>query len=190
MKSFIRGSNGEVRCRLNQISELNFNKNGCKTKIKDMLSGFTKFKKLETDENKQLNFYSTVRRNWKILLNPYIKKWLTKKKIWQIYQTGWRPGILCSSAKIHKPIIDNCPSFWPILSAIGTPTYNLAKVLVPILSPLTVNEFTVHHSFSFVEEVANFDANCIMAGLDVESLFTNIPLDKTIENCITVQPFF
>ena len=80
MKSFIRGSNGEVRCRLNQISELNFNKNGCKTKIKDMLSGFTKFKKLEIDENKQLNFYSTVRRNWKISLNPYIKKCLTKKK--------------------------------------------------------------------------------------------------------------
>ena len=76
------------------------------------------------------------------------------------------------------------PPFRPILSAIGTPTYNLAKFLVPILSPLTVNEFTVHDSFSFAEEVVNFDANCIMASLGVESLFTNIPLDETIENCI------
>ena len=56
--------------------------------------------------------------------------------------------------------------------------------LVPILSPLTANEFTAHDSFSFAEEVVNFDANCIMASLDVESLFTNIPLDETIENCI------
>ena len=76
------------------------------------------------------------------------------------------------------------PSFRSILSPIDTPTYNQAKFLVPILSPLTVNDFTVHDSFSFAEEVANFDANCIMASLDVESLFTNIPLDETIENCI------
>ena len=33
-------------------------------------------------------------------------------------------------------------------------------------------------------EVAYVDANCIMASLDIESLFTNIPLDETIENCI------
>ena len=32
------------------------NKNNYKTKIKDMLSDYTKFKKLENDENKQLNF--------------------------------------------------------------------------------------------------------------------------------------
>ena len=83
-----------------------------------------------------------------------------------------------------KPTIDNCPSFRPILSTIGTPPYNLAKFLVPILSPLTVNEFTVHDSFSFADEVANFDANCIMASSDVPSLFTSIPLDETIENCI------
>ena len=82
--------------------------------------------------------------------------------------------------------------FWPIL------TYNLAKFLLPILSPLTVNEFTVHDLFSFAEEIVNFDANCIMASLDVGSLSTNIPLDGTIENCIndlfsnndTVDNFF
>ena len=101
-----------------------------------------------------------------------------------MYPTGSRPEILCGSAKVHKHIIDNCPSFWPILSAINTPTYNLVKFLVPILSPLTLNEFTVHDSFSFAVEVAYVDANCIMASLDAESLFTNIPLDETIENCI------
>ena len=95
-----------------------------------------------------------------------------------------RPGILYGSAKVHKPIIDDCTSFRSILSATGTPTYNLGKFLVPILSPLTVNEFTIHDSLLFAEEVANFDANCIIASLDLESLFSNIPLDETIENCI------
>ena len=109
---------------------------------------------------------------------------LTNKEYDSIYPTGSRPGILYDSAKVHKPIIDNSPFFRSILSAIGIPTYNLAKFLVPVLSPLTVKEFTVHDSFSFAEEVVNFDANCIVASLDVESLFTNIPIDKTIENCV------
>ena len=69
----------------------------------------------------------------------------------------------------------------PILSAIGTPTYNLAKFLAPILSPLTVSEFTVKDSFSFAEEIIQQNCHCHMASFDVNSLFTNIPLDETIE---------
>ena len=125
------------------------------------------------------HWFSKWQRN---ALNLYIKKNVSRKKEYDnIYPTGSRPGILYGSAKIQKPITDNCPSFRPILSAIDTPTYNLAKFLVPILWPLTVNEFTVHDSFSFAEEVANFDSYWL---LDVESLFTNIPLYEAIENCI------
>ena len=50
-----------------------------------------------------------------------------------------RPGILYSNPKIHKPVIHNLSKFRPILSAIDTPGYNLAKI--PILKPLTRNEF-------------------------------------------------
>ena len=39
-------------------------------------------------------------------------------------------------------------------------------------------------SFSFAKEVTNFDSSLFMASLDVESLFTNIPLTETIGNCI------
>ena len=48
------------------------NKKDYKTKITDILSDFTKFKKLEIDESKQLNFYSSVMRNSKISLHLYI----------------------------------------------------------------------------------------------------------------------
>ena len=39
--------------------------------------------------------------------------------------------------KIQKDIVDNYPPFSPILHAINTPTYKLAKLCVPILKSLT-----------------------------------------------------
>ena len=53
--------------------------------------------------------------------------------------------------------------------------------LVPISSPLIINEFTDDDSFSFTEEAANFDSNCIVTSLETEILFTNIPLDEAVE---------
>ena len=86
--------------------------------------------------------------------------------------------------KVHEPVIGNCPEFHSILSAIGIPTYKLAKFLLPTLSPLTANEFSVHDSFSFANEVSSFCCDHFMASLDVESLFTNIPLDGVIDICV------
>ena len=81
---------------------------------------------------------------------------------------------------------NNIPQFRPILSAINTPVYKLAKYLVPILSPLTVDDYTFKDSFTFAKEVFNFDHNLFMASLDVESLFTNVPVDETIKAQLTI----
>ena len=64
------------------------------------------------------------------------------------------------------------PRFRPILSAIGTPT--LAKFLVPILTSLTVNDYTVKDSFTFSDEICLQNSAHFMASLDVDALFTNI----------------
>ena len=77
------------------------------------------------------------------------------------------------------------PKFRPILSAIDTPRSNLAKFLIHILEPLTHNEFTVKDSFSFAKEITKYDSYLFMASLDVESLFTNIPLKETINNVVS-----
>ena len=50
--------------------------------------------------------------------------------------------------------------------------------------PLTVNEYTVKDSFSFADEIRLQESNYIMASLDVDSLFTNIPLQETNEICV------
>ena len=88
------------------------------------------------------------------------------------------------SAKVHKIVTDGLPSFRPILSAIGTPTYKLAKFLVPVLEPLTTNAYTIKDSFTFAEELQSFDSKLVMATFDIESFFTNIPLQETIDLCV------
>ena len=67
--------------------------------------------------------------------------------------------------------------------------------LIPILEPLTHNEFTVKDPFSFTKEITKcnsfakeitkHDSSLFMASLNVESLFTNIPLKETINNSLS-----
>ena len=96
---------------------------------------------------------------------------------------GSRPGILSGVCKVHKTITDICPPFRLILSAIGTPSYKFAKFLVPKLSLITFNEFTVKDLFAFAEEIVHQDSKLFMGSLDADSLFTNIPLEETINIC-------
>ena len=76
-----------------------------------------------------------------------------------------------------------CLPFRPIFSAIGTPTRKLAKYLVPKLASITANAFSVKDSFCFAEEIVNQNSNFIMGSLDVDSLFTSIPLEETMNIC-------
>ena len=46
---------------------------------------------------------------------------------------------------------------------------------------MTTNEFTVKDSFHFAEEIVDQQHDLFIGGLDVDSLFTNIPLEETIE---------
>ena len=87
-------------------------------------------------------------------------------------------------AKVRKPVTDRCPFLRPIFSAINTPSYKLAKFVVTLLTPLTSNDFTIKDSFSFAEEVPSFDCAYYMTSFDIESLFTNIPLEETINICV------
>ena len=60
----------------------------------------------------------------------------------------------------------------------------LAKYLVPNLTFLTKNEFMVNSSFDFAEEIVGFNPKGL-ASFDVTSLFTNIPLNETIDIIIS-----
>ena len=55
---------------------------------------------------------------------------------------------------------------------------------VSILKEFTINEYTVKDSFSFSNEIRNKSTSLYMASLNIQSLFTNIPLDETIDICL------
>ena len=48
---------------------------------------------------------------------------------------------------------------------------------------MTTNEFTVKDSFHFAEEIVDQQHDLFMGSLDVDSLFSDIPLEQTIEIC-------
>ena len=144
--------------------------------IEKILDDATKFGKVKI-KKEILNFSISHER----CINNYLKSReksgsLTTDQYKKIKAIGSRPGILYGLCKVHKAIIDVCPPFRPILFAIGNPSYKLAKFLVPKLSSITFNELTVKDSFAFAEEIVHQDGKLFMGSLDVDLLFTNIPL--------------
>ena len=69
--------------------------------------------------------------------------------------SGSRPEVVNGLPKLHK---EGVP-MRPILSSIGTCGYNIAKFLVPFLQPLTIKEYSVKDSFSFVDEIITLTTN-------------------------------
>ena len=65
-------------------------------------------------------------------------------------------------ANVSLPI-----SFRPILDAINTPSYKLVKSFVPILSPLSINEYTVKDSLAFPKANIKTDCKYVMAFLPI-----------------------
>ena len=113
---------------------------------------------------------------------------ISEKEKNDLHPSGSKPGVLYGLAKIHEALEDGMPSFRPILSAIGTPNYKLAKFSDQLRKPLTSNEYTIKESFLFAKEVLEFDASLFMASFGIKSLFTNIPLTETWN--LSVQNFY
>ena len=149
------------------------------SKVNEILSDTNKFIKVPLDP-----FTCILKLEDKLnRLLRSLKDYISKDVYSLLFASGSVPGILYGLPKVHK---QNCP-IRPILSAIGTFNYNLAKFFVPILAPLTTNEYTIKNSSSFVSELnqLNCPAPMFMASFDIVSLFTNIPLTETIDICIS-----
>ena len=94
-----------------------------KVKIKTRILNF------QVNHEKRINEYlKSLKNSGSLSVDQYEK----------IKAVGSRAGFLYGLCKVRKAIVDTCPPFRPILSAIGTPTYKIAKFLVPILNCLTV----------------------------------------------------
>jgi len=154
------------------------------TRMNELLADTSKFRKLNIESGKDYNYIinqelriSSALRNIKnsgSMLDSLYEK---------LNPTGTQPSVLYGLSKIHKPAINNIPKLRPILSAINSPTYKLSQYLNKLLKPFTVNEYTVKDSFSFAKDIQSCSTSHFMASLDVDSLFTNIPLAETVNIC-------
>ena len=136
------------------------------------------FKQVDSDPTKTLE--SKVQRSLRKLkskLSPYEYK--------KLYPTGSSPGKFYGTAKSHKlPAngkIDDLPRR-PIVSN-STATYQLAKHLSKVLSPLRESEHNIKSTNDFIWQVKKepIPTGYEMVSFDVKSLFTNVPLDQTID---------
>ena len=115
-----------------------------------------------------------------------IKSKFTEQEYKKLYPTGSCPGKFYGTAKIHKiPVngnIDDLP-IRPIVSIINTATYNLAKYLTKLLAPLRESEYIIKSTKDFIGKVKSKEVTngYQMVSSDVKSLFTNVPLDRTID---------
>ena len=108
---------------------------------------------------------------------------LTEKNRKLLKAVGSRPGAMYGFCKIHRASVEHCPPFRTTFSALNSPTYKRVNCLVPILKRLKTNEFTIKDSLHFAEEIIDQQPDVFMGSLDVDSLFTNIAFEKTIEIC-------
>ena len=148
-------------------------------------------KKLISDQNKFKKLKKDVTFNREGQLKKFLHK-LKKEKIFDdvdynnVYPKGSSPAHIYALPKLHKLSSHNSLSsdipFCPIVSSIGTYNYNLAKYLCNLLSPYIPDDYCTKDSFTFVKEIQEVSLNnSFHVSFDVSSLFTNIPLDETIE---------
>ena len=132
--------------------------------MKNILNDSSKLHKVYIDCGKILNHLTHMEnRVTDVLKNLRDKKEISSEQYKDLSPSGSRPRIMYGLVKVHKIVTDGLPYFRPILSAIGIPTYKLAMFLVPILEPLTTNEYTIKDSFTFAEELQSFDSKLVMA---------------------------
>ncbi|XP_066913068.1 uncharacterized protein [Clytia hemisphaerica] len=156
------------------------NKNDYYDSLNGIFNDTTKFKCINDDPT--FRNLRTVQR--------YLNTLLSRGEIDEEEKSAMRPksarlGRAHGLPKTHKNF-ERLPKFRPIVDTTGTPHYGIGKYLSSLLNPLTQNEFTLKDSFdasSRINQIPKelFDEGFQYVSFDVVSLFTNVPLKKTID---------
>ena len=159
--------------------------------MEKLLSDGSKFMKVEFDSkykaNHEIRHLLDMEKEIKSCLDDLQNSnYLSKDDYKFMKPYGRKPGVMYGPCKVHKGVTPDgsVSPFRPILSTVGTFSYNLAKFFVPLLKQYTISEYTVKDSFSFCKEIIDQGSQLFMTSFDIQSLFTNFPLDETIDICI------
>ena len=147
------------------------------SKLTDILNDTSKFNKIRTDERKLIIQLEDRLNNQLRILKS--NNTIPTEFYNEAYSSGSQLGSLYGLPKVHK---NDCP-MRPIVIARNTHKAKLSKLLVPTLSELASNEYTVTNSYNFVNSLHNINnANSYyMCSFDITSLYTNVPVAETIQ---------
>ena len=143
-------------------------------KVEDLLEDNT-YKKIAVDPTpKQKNKLISILRN--IKAEGGLKEEVYKR----LYPTGAGSPKFYGLPKIHKA----CIPLRPIISSIGTVTYNTAKELARILKPLVgLSNHHIQNTMDFVEQIkeVKLKKEESMVSYDVTALFTSVPIPPVLK---------
>ena len=153
--------------------------------VETLFKDSSKFKSISVAPDKYLNhIINSEKRVTDLLKKLRNKNAISEETYNELSPVGSKPETHYGPVKVYKPVKNELPPFRPILSAVTTPKFKQAKFLLPILSDITLNEFNVKDSFLFFDEILTQHNDLHM----VYALFTNIPLEQTID--IWVEKLF
>ena len=125
------------------------------------------------------------------LYRNFSKNSFTTLDLTQIRPVSNQPARLYATAKTHKfedhkLITTENLKLRPIISTCGTYFYETAKALAKYLAPLAENHYTIKNTLDFADKLNDqtIEEDEIVVSYDVTSLFTEIPLDETINHII------
>ena len=117
-----------------------------------------------------------LKRDANNLISSANKHITTGEKISTI-KGEYNPGYFYGNPKLHK---ENYP-LRPIISQIPLPTYQLAKQLNKMMSPYVSKTYSLSSPGDFIDLLKEKEKRGLLASLDVSSLFTNVPVERTID---------
>lgn len=147
------------------------NKENYKNKLDEILGDETKFRVLQDDPSLKLK----DKLNKLIVANNALANNKKLPKLVGEYHAGYIYG----NSKIHKNAND--PPLRPIISQIPAPTYTIAKEINKIIEPYLPTKYILKSTDELLDLIRVQQPQGILASLDVESLYTNVPIQETIE---------
>ena len=103
----------------------------------------------------------------------------------KLYLSGSAPARIYGTPKMHTfSSSDSFPKLRPIVSSIRTFNCNITRFHCDLLSPVVPNDYSCK---DFVSQIKNANlSKKFLVSYDVTSLFTNIPLQETIDVAINL----
>ncbi|XP_066910788.1 uncharacterized protein [Clytia hemisphaerica] len=144
-----------------------------------LFSDTKKFKKVDSDPT-----FTRLRTIQRYLNTIKKREEINPDEYKEMRPKSAKPARAHGLPKTHKTF-ETVPKFRPIIDTTGSTHYKVGKYLTKLLQPLTINDYTLKDSFDTATKIRDipkelFDEGYVLVSFDVTSLFTNVPLQKTI----------